>query len=230
MAKTIIVTGAYGNLGKAVVKKMLGLDYIVEATIGLKEDPGLYPADNLYTQKLDLNDPEAVKQYVGNIALKYDEIEAAVLLVGGFAMGSIKETTNDDLLKMYRLNFETAYNIVRPLLNIFEKQQNGGQIVFIGSRSPLNPAEGKSSVAYALSKSLIFKLSELINAEYKNKNITSYVIAPATMDTPVNRIAMPDADFARWVPTGKVADVIAFLLSGTGKMIKESVIKIYNRT
>jgi NAD(P)-dependent dehydrogenase (short-subunit alcohol dehydrogenase family) len=38
-------------------------------------------------------------------------------------------------------------------------------------------------------------------------------VLPGTIDTPVNRKAMPDADHARWVTPTEVATLIAFLLS-----------------
>jgi hypothetical protein len=47
-------------------------------------------------------------------AAKYSSIDAVVLTVGGFAMGTIAGTTTADIYKQYKLNFETAYDIARP--------------------------------------------------------------------------------------------------------------------
>ncbi|MCB0637782.1 MAG: hypothetical protein KDC54_14230, partial [Lewinella sp.] len=81
-----------------------------------------------------------------------------------------------------------------------------------------------------LSKSLLFRLAEIINAETSKHGVVAAVVAPGTMDTPPNREAMPAADFSDWVPTERVAEVIAFLLSDTGAMLREPVVKVYNRT
>jgi len=229
MKKTIVITGAAGNLGKAVVHELIEKGYHIEATLGPNEEADFYDSDHLNAQPLNLLNPEATEAYVKHIAKTHYSIDGAVLIVGGFAMGNIEETPSEDLMKMYKLNFETAYNMVRPLIKEFKKQPEGGQIILIGSRAAINPAEGKDFISYSLSKSLIFRLSEFINAEYNNQNIYSHVIVPATMDTPVNRAGMPDADFSSWVPTEKVAETIAFALSEAGKMLRESVFKVYNK-
>jgi len=229
MEKTIIITGAAGNLGRAVVHELIEQGYHIEATLGPNEKPDFYNSDHLNAIPLNLFDPEAAESYVGKIAGDHTSIDGAVLIVGGFAMGNLEEASTEDLQKMYRLNFETAYNMVRPLINVFKSQPEGGQIIMIGSRAAINPSEGKHFIAYSLSKSLIFRLSEFINAGYNDQNIFSHVIVPATMDTPANRAGMPDADFTSWVPTEKVAETIAFALSDAGKMLRESVFKVYNK-
>ena len=229
MKKTIVITGAAGNLGKAVVHELIQNGYHIEATLGPNEKPGFYNSDHLNALPLNLLDSAEAESYVKKIAKDHNSIDGAVLIVGGFAMGNLEETSTEDLMKMYRLNFETAYNMVRPLITVFKDQPEGGQIILIGSRAALDPSEGKHFISYSLSKSLIFRLSEFINAEYNDQNISSHVIVPATMDTTVNRTGMPDADFSTWVPTEKVAETIAFALSDAGKMLRESVFKVYNK-
>ena len=62
----------------------------------------------------------------------------------------------------------------------------------------LDAKNSKGMIAYGLSKSLIFRLAELMNDEAKGKNVVMNVIVPCTIDTPQNRKAMPDADFSKW--------------------------------
>ena len=55
--------------------------------------------------------------------------------------------------------------------------ENGyGRLVFIGARPALNPDAGKSLLAYALGKSLLFKLAEMMNEEAKGKNVTARLL------------------------------------------------------
>ncbi|MEO5945606.1 MAG: hypothetical protein ABIP79_02230, partial [Chitinophagaceae bacterium] len=61
---------------------------------------------------------------------------------------------------------------------------------------------------YGLSKSLIFRLAELLNEEAKNTDVITCVVIPSTIDTPQNRKSMPDADFSKWVTPEKLADLI----------------------
>jgi NAD(P)-dependent dehydrogenase (short-subunit alcohol dehydrogenase family) len=156
-------------------------------------------------------------------------VQAAVLLVGGFAMGTLADTDAGLLQKMYQLNFLSAFNVVKPLMTQFEGQGNG-QFILIGSRPTLVPEEGKDVFAYALSKALVFKLAELINAQGKPHHITATVVVPGVIDTPDNRGAMPDANPDHWVPPANLAELIGFMLSDTGRMTRESVVKLYHKS
>ncbi|MFN0201925.1 MAG: SDR family NAD(P)-dependent oxidoreductase, partial [Bacteroidia bacterium] len=144
-----------------------------------------------------------------------------------FAMGRLVGTKLSQLDKMFKLNFETAYNVTRVAFEQMSDQENGGKLFFIGSRSSFDAAAGKNMIAYTLSKSLLTKLSELINAEGKKKNITSSILVPSVIDTPSNREAMPDADFDTWVKPEKIADILLFLCSETADDLRESVVKVY---
>ena len=144
-------------------------------------------------------------------------------------MGSIAETKTNDIYKQYQLNFETAYNIARPVFLQMMKQ-NSGRIFLIGSRPGLDAAKGKGMIAYSLSKSLIFHLAELMNKEAKGKNVVTSVLVPSTIDTPQNRKSMPAADFGSWVQPGQIADVIYFYANDKAAVLREPVIKIYNNS
>lgn len=98
----------------------------------------------------------------------------------------------------------------------------------MGSRPALEAEEGKDLIAYAFSKRLVFYLAELINVYGKGKNISASVIVPSTIDTPANRQAIPHADFSKWVTPEAIADTICFLLSDSGRQIREGVVKLYN--
>jgi len=228
---TIVVTGAAGNLGTAVVDKLLAEGHHLDVTVGPGHDPQKFVGDrNMHAELVDLTDEQAVQTYVQSLAEKHDTIDAAALLVGGFGMGDIHETDGKALRKMYSLNFETAYFMVRPLFEVFEKQANGGQFFLVGTRPSLEAEAGKDLMAYALSKSLIFKLAEFINAAGKDKNIRATVLVPSTVDTPENRKAMPNANFEDWVPPARIADAVAFMLTDAGKMMRETVLKIYHNS
>ena len=144
-------------------------------------------------------------------------------------MGDISETKTSDITKQFQLNFETAYNIARPLFIQMLKQKYG-RIFLIGSRPGMDAAKGKGMVAYSLSKSLIFHLAELMNHEAKGTNVITSVVVPSTIDTAQNRQAMPAADFSSWVTPEKIADIIYYYCSDDADSIREPVIKIYNNS
>jgi len=65
--------------------------------------------------------------------------------------------------------------------------------------------------------------------ENKDAGINANIILPDTMDTAVNRAAMPKADFSKWVPTGDVAELLVALAGSAGKAVTGAVIPIYGR-
>ena len=225
--KTAIVTGASGNLGQAVVKKFLIEGFYVIGTI-VPNDPVVIDIkdEKFETSVVDLMNEEASQKFVESVIEKNGSIDAAVLTVGGFAKGNIAETKTADITKQIKLNFETAYNVARPVFAQMIKQ-NSGRIFLIGSKPGLDHRNGKEMVAYGLAKSLIFRLAELMNDEAKGYNVVTSVIVPSTIDTPENRQSMPDADPAKWVKAEAIANIIYFYCSDKATVIKEPVIKLY---
>lgn len=226
--KTVIITGANGNLGTAVTRFFLSKHYRVIATVAsetMKTD--IEPAPALEVQVVDLTDEKATGNFVAAVLTRYPALDAALLLVGGFAMGAVTDTSSDQIDQQITLNFKTAYHVARPLFqHMLAKGQ--GRLVFIGARPALEPASGKDLVAYGLSKSLLFKLAEYMNEEAKGKNVTASVVAPSTLDTPLNRRSMPEADPDRWVRPEALASILEFIVSDAGAPLRESVYKVYN--
>ncbi|MGN6531883.1 MAG: SDR family NAD(P)-dependent oxidoreductase [Ginsengibacter sp.] len=229
MKKVAIVTGASGNLGKAVVKKFLDENYQV---IGLnhKKNEQEFSTDSAMEEiVIDLRNEEECKEKIEGIVNDYKRIDVAVLTAGGFAMGDISTTSSDGIHQQFQLNFETAYHIARPVF-LQMMTQNSGRIFLIGSRAGLEVSNAKGVIAYALSKSLLFRLAEIMNAEGKKKNVVVSVIVPSIIDTPQNRQSMPVVDFNHWVKASEIADIIYFYSENTATAIREPVIKVYNQS
>jgi len=228
--KTAIITGASGNMGQAVVKKFIDEGYKVIGTI-IPNDPVPmdFPADKLEKVVVDLMNEDDSAKFINNVISKYGSVDAAVLTVGGFAMGSVAETKTNDIARQYKLNFETAYNVARPVF-VQMMKQNSGRIFIIGSKPGLDAKNGKGMVAYGLAKSLIFRLAELMNDEAKGTNVVTSVIVPSTIDTPQNRTAMPDTDPSKWVKPEAIADVIHFYCTDAATVLREPIIKVYNNS
>lgn len=241
MEKTVVITGAAGNLGRAVTKKFLTLNYRVIATVEPehKEDAEaltdlaggamLGGKAQLELHTLNMTNEVADEHFVSAISDRHDHIDAALMLVGGFSMGNITQTAERDLDKMLSLNFKTAYLVSRPIFKQMLTQPQGGRLVFIGARPALDASAGKVATGYALAKSLLFKLSELLNAEGAVQNVVSTVVVPSTIDTPQNRKSMPDADFSAWVTPEDVAEVIAFACTDAGLKLRDPVLKVYGK-
>ena len=227
--KTVIITGAAGNLGKASVEKFIAEGYKVIATVTPGKTLGFEVNGPVETYDADLSDEKSVDAVVSQIIAKHKTIDAALLLVGGYTSGGIAEADGAVLKKMITLNFDTAYFVARPLFQQMMKQPGGGRIVFVGARAALRPKDANRSLGYALSKSLIFKLAEALNEAGSANNVSASVVVPSTIDTSVNRQAMPNADFSTWVQPEEVANAMAQICSGQNSAWRETVLKIYNR-
>ncbi len=227
MKKSILITGASGNLGKAAIDRFLSEGYRILATSSPGKTLG-YETDDVVTYEADLTSEQSVEQVVGNMIKDHQHIDAALLLVGAYAAGTILETDAASLKKMLALNFDTAYHASRQVFKHMISQPTGGRIVFVGSRPAIVPEEGKNNVAYALSKSLIFTLSDILNAEGKSKNVVSSVIVPGTIDTATNRKANPSANFADWVAPEEVSEAMVYLVSEKGRALRDPVLKLYS--
>ncbi|NML20311.1 SDR family NAD(P)-dependent oxidoreductase [Pseudoflavitalea sp. G-6-1-2] len=229
MSKTIIITGANGGLGSAVVKRFLtSEDYHVIAVDHSKDRNSFAEGHARYEfHVVNVGDETETSTFIDAMISKHKKIDGALLLVGGFAMGNIDTTDGQAIKDQFHINFETAYYTARPLFNHMH-QHGYGRIVLIGSKPALQPAAGKNVLAYAIAKSMLFKLAELLNESAKGTNVVCSVIAPSTIDTPTNRRDMPDADTSKWVKGEQIADLMEFICSDKGDPLRESVYKIYN--
>lgn len=226
--KTIIITGANGNLGAVTVRKFLEKNYRVIAVARSGSELGFAKdSDNFELHQIDLTDEEASVRFTKEAISIYGSIEGALFLAGGFAVGDIANTTGSDLKRMFALNFETAYHIAHTLFQHM-LQNEYGRLVFIGAKAVHQPETAQNALSYMLSKSLLFSLANVLNAAAKGKNVTASLVVPSIIDTAPNRLSMPDADWSKWVKPEQIADTLDFICSDQGFSLREPVFKVYN--
>ncbi len=225
--KNVIITGAGGILGRSCVEEFIHKGHNVIAVLSPGKKLEYETKRSITVVNADLSDETSADQMVDQVITKHKTIDVALLLVGGFAMGSIHETQVPQIKKMLTLNFETAYCAARKIFMQMESQQQGGRLVFVGAQPALNASAARSKVAYALSKTLVFKLAEILNVAGADKNIVSTVIVPSIIDTPDNRSAMPDADTGKWVRAEEIAAIVEFATSEKSAALRQPILKIY---
>jgi len=223
MKKTILITGTAGNLGTAVCNHLIKLDYQVIGTI----EPGhQHPESKVDFHECDLTDEKATETLFSNLKSKYSKIDAVICLVGGFGMSNIQNASSSDMMKMLNLNYMTAFHTAH-FATSWMNSTGGGKLIFVGAK-PAMEGGAAAVLPYAVSKSAVIKLSEIINEDDDLKDIHAAVIVPSIIDTPPNREAMPDAKFSDWVTPETIATNIGFLLSEHAKVLREPVLKLYN--
>jgi short-subunit dehydrogenase len=143
--QNIIISGASGNLGQDVVKKLSDLNYRLYVTTGPRRGDlfGAFP--NVDAQPVDLLDKQASEAFVHETITKTKKIQAGIFLVGGYAPGDIGQTNDSDIEKMMQLNFFTAFHLVKPLVTHFKKN-GGGQLIFIGAKPAIIAKNGAGNL------------------------------------------------------------------------------------
>lgn len=222
--KNVVITGAAGNLGTAVVDKFLSEKWNVIAIVDPKHHHSLKEPVKIYSA--DVTSEPDVNEAIAKIISEHKTIDAALLLVGGFAPGNLDATDGAALRQQMSLNFETAYFSARPVFQHMIKQ-NGGRIVLVASKTALVSEIGKNTIGYSLSKFLLTKLADLLNAEGASRNVVCSIVAPSTIDTEANRKSMPKADFSKWVRASDIAESMFFLAGDKGNALRDPILRVY---
>lgn len=229
MQRVVYVTGSSGNLGSAITRKFLKEGDKVIGTL-LPEEVYALPEEQkaLEIRHVDLLNEDETAAIIASDIREFGGIDIAILTAGGFAMGDLAETGMSDIHQQLRLNFETTYHAARPIfLEMLKKGR--GRIFMTGSRPGLDMRNGKGMVSYSLSKSLVFRLAELMNEEAKGTNVVVTVLVPSIIDTPQNRKSMPDADFSAWMSPEDMADNIFYYASPSAAGLREPILKMYHK-
>lgn len=202
---TVLVAGAGGGLGGAVVDELARAGYEVERTLG------------------DLLDPTAADESVARTG----ELEAVVNLVGRFRSGPrVHETTREEFARTVSLNLEPGFNLARAALPRLV-ERGGGAYVGVAARAALRPFAG--AAGYIVGKAAVIAFVQALDAEYGAAGVRCNAVLPSVIDTPANRAAMPTADVSRWVPPQQVARVIRFLVSDESAPVSGAAVPVYGR-
>ena len=222
MGRKVIVTGAFGTLGIAMMR-CFGRQGVRMGAIDYTEIPKNLFSD-IFCPHVDLTDPKAAQEAVTQCVRHMSGVDGLVNIAGGFAWELIKESNDVVWDKLYDMNLRTALNATRATLT---HMTLGGSIVNIGAASALKAGAGMG--AYTASKAALAKFTEALADEVKDKDIRVNMVLPSIIDTPANRAAMPDADFSRWVTPEALADVISFLISDQSRAVNGAQLLVNGR-
>ena len=230
----IVVTGGTGALGRAVIAALRAAgavchvpNLIASELDGFPHlsDPGVHIA-----RDVDVAEETAVRRFYQSLP----PLWASVHLAGGFAMAPIAEMSAADFIAQFRMNALSCFLCSAAAVAAFRARQEpgpgglpGGRIVNVAARPALEPRLGAGMIAYTASKSAVAALTQALAQETTDEQIWVNAVAPSVLDTPANRVAMPDADHRRWVPPADLAEVITFLASPGNRVTRGAVIPVY---
>jgi len=223
--KVVLITGANGGLGNSVTEAFLNAGATVAGS-SRKIAQDEFKSPNFHAFPAEISSLASAKTLADAVAQKLGRIDVLIQLIGAFAAGSVADTDDATWSKMLDLNLNTTFHTLRAVLPHMRKA-GGGRIIAIGSRLAVEPQPGVA--AYEVSKAALVSLIRATALENKDAGINANIILPDTMDTAVNRTAMPKADFSKWVPTGDVAELLVALAGSAGKAVTGAVIPIYGR-
>ena len=210
--RTVVITGASGNLGRAVADAF-GADNVVLLDVRS-------PATRQRFIQTDLLDPKSVQAAADQIG----RVDVLCNLAGGFRMGApVHETSDKDWDFLFNLNARTVLNTARAIVPGMIKA-GGGKIINVGAFAAQKGAAQMG--AYIASKSAVIRLTETMAAELREHEINVNCVLPTIIDTPENRTAMPKADPKRWVAPQDLANVIVFLASDAARAIHGAALPV----
>ncbi len=224
IGKVVVVTGASGALGKVVAASALARGARVAGIDHAKSQTSV--GDNrIELGGVDLTDAAQADQAIATVAARFGKIDALINIAGGFAFEMIAGGDSATWDRMYALNVLTTLNASRSAIPHLVAS-GAGSIINVGALGALQAGSGMG--AYAASKAGVHRLTEALAAEWKGK-ITVNAVLPSIIDTPANRASMPNADFAKWVRTEELANVILFLASDAASAVTGALIPISGR-
>jgi NAD(P)-dependent dehydrogenase (short-subunit alcohol dehydrogenase family) len=220
--KTVVVTGAFGILGRAVASlaaargaKVAMLDVATPAT---------NPVAGAIPLAVDLTHFDATTAAMHRVREQTGRIDALLNIAGGFAWQTVAEGDDKTWDRMFALNLKTALTATKAALpHLIEAQ---GAVVNVGANAALSASAGMG--AYTASKAGVHKLTESLAQELKGK-VRVNAVLPSIIDTPQNRKDMPKVDPAIWVKPENLAKVMLFLASDEAHEITGALLPVTGR-
>ncbi len=230
-SQTVLVTGAAGNLGRAVAEAFFerGANLVL---FGRREEEltEVYGSANERRMLAPANvlDQADVDAAVASAIERFERIDVLCNIAGGFRMGTpVHETPDEVWQSMLDVNARSVITMARAVVPRM-LAAGSGKIVNVAAMAALIGKAGMG--AYAASKSATIRLTETMAAELRDKGINVNCVMPSIIDTPQNRAAMPDADPQRWVAPAALAEVILFLASDAARAIHGAAVPVVGLT
>ena len=223
--KVILVTGAFGALGVAVVNMAIARGAQVGAVDFAAKSQGMDGPGRFRQGSVDLSDAAQAKKAVDAVAAHFGKLDVLLNIAGAFSFETITDGDPKTWDRLYAVNLLTALNASRAAIPHLLASP-AARIVNIGALAALQAGSGMGP--YAAAKAGVHRLTEALAAELKGK-VTVNAVLPSIIDTPANRAAMPNADASKWVTPDELANVILFLAGDEASAVTGALIPVSGR-
>lgn len=222
-SRLVVVTGAAGALGRAVVAEfrrggaeVVAVDLPGERLEEMGTDTGVHPVGGQLATRAEVQEVFERIDVIGTPT-------ALVALAGGFRPSSLADLTDeiwDEMLGSNVASLLWCAQAAAPRL----AAAGGGAIVTVGSKTAVT---GPAPVAHATSKAAVVRITELLAEELRPQGIRVNAVLPSVIDTPANRTWMSADLAARSVSPEAIARVIAFLAGPDAGPVSGARVPVY---
>jgi 3-oxoacyl-[acyl-carrier protein] reductase len=226
--QVILVTGASGVIGEAIVRQLAEYGATVAIHYGRKDEHAKKLADAIGNESrifhADLSEPANGVTLFRDVLNEYEGLDTLVNNAGVYLHSPNDKNINEWLADWNRtiaINLTAAAVLCREALNYF-KQRRGGRIIHIASRAAFR-GDYEDYFAYAASKGGMVALSRTIARTCGKYNVKSFVVAPGFVKTPIvdkyikqhgAESVMNELALNELTKPEHVAPTVAFLASG----------------
>lgn len=180
--KSVLVTGAYGGMGRAAAKALLARGYRVFA-LDCKVGE---PEENLIPVQADITSEESVQSAFAAVNEHTDHMDAIVHFAGIYMLDSLVEMNSREFRRIVDVNLYGAYLINRVFLPLLSK---GSRILITTSElAPLDPLPFTG--IYAVTKGALDKYAYSLRMELQLLGIGVSVLRAGAVDTGMLGVSM----------------------------------------
>ena len=175
MKPSILITGAYGGMGRATAKALRDKGFRVFALdkrVGSKED-------NILPIEADITNEDSIKNAFECVKGVTGELFAIIHFAGIYMLDSLVELDNADFEKIFKINLGGVYLVNKTFLPLLKK---GSRIVITTSElAPLDPLPFTG--IYAVTKGSLDKYAYSLRMELQLLDIKVSVLRAGAVTT-----------------------------------------------
>jgi len=179
--KVWLITGANRGLGRAFAEEALSHgDCVIAAARRPDLTDPFYAHENVFCVKMEVTDPEEVKEGVRLGAEHFGRIDVLINNAGFGFNAAMEEISDEELRKIVETDYFGVISVTKAVLP-YMRAQKSGTILNLSSLAGMRGAAGSS--AYNAVKFAIVGLSEALNQELSYWNIRVAALCPGPFRT-----------------------------------------------